>query len=57
MGIKLWLQEKEHSTADKDEACCATTRDRTPVSTGCDREYYIPSVDLLTAQVWQPIQC
>nr|XP_023670091.1 next to BRCA1 gene 1 protein [Paramormyrops kingsleyae] len=43
-------QEKEHSTADKDGACCAAARDRTPVSTGSDREYYIPSVDLLTAQ-------
>ncbi|KAI1884172.1 hypothetical protein AGOR_G00223700 [Albula goreensis] len=45
-------QEKEASRRDKEGASCSAPRDCSLMSMGldCERDYYIPSVDLLTAQ-------
>ncbi|KAG9343783.1 hypothetical protein JZ751_013164 [Albula glossodonta] len=51
-GELVVSQEKEASRRDKEGASCSAPRDCTLMSMGldCERDYYIPSVDLLTAQ-------
>ncbi|KAG7492341.1 hypothetical protein MATL_G00013770 [Megalops atlanticus] len=43
-------QEKGSRPSEKEGACCSSSRNCALMSAGCEREFFIPSVDLLTAQ-------